>query len=120
LKQHQGRLGDSWHLDEVFIRINGQQHYLWRAVDQDGGVIDIPYGLKTRQSVSSSTYVDVSGDVKRQNGTLPTAKPDLDLLGRLQNMCSEGCVASTDFELFGHLVEVLERPPMRRFSTSTG
>jgi transposase-like protein len=30
-----------WQLDEVFIRINGQQHYLWRAVDQDGDVIDI-------------------------------------------------------------------------------
>ncbi len=41
LKRHQGRLGDSWHLDEVFIRINGQQQYLWRAVDQDGDVIDI-------------------------------------------------------------------------------
>jgi IS1 family transposase len=37
----QGRLGDSWHLDEVFVRINGRQHYLWRAVDQDGDVIDI-------------------------------------------------------------------------------
>jgi len=41
LKRRQGRLGDSWHLDEVFIRINGKQHYLWRAVDQDGDVIDI-------------------------------------------------------------------------------
>ncbi|HEX4807764.1 MAG TPA: IS6 family transposase [Bryobacteraceae bacterium] len=41
LKRRQGRLGDSWHLDEVFIRINGQQYYLWRAVDQDGDVIDI-------------------------------------------------------------------------------
>jgi putative transposase len=41
LKRRQGRLGDSWYLDEVFIRINGQQHYLWRAVDQDGDVIDI-------------------------------------------------------------------------------
>jgi putative transposase len=41
LKRRQGRLGDSWHLDEVFIRINGQQQYLWRAVDQDGDVIDI-------------------------------------------------------------------------------
>jgi putative transposase len=38
LKRRQGRLGDSWHLDEVFIRINGQQQYLWRAVDQDGDV----------------------------------------------------------------------------------
>ena len=42
LKRRQGRLGDIWHLDEVFIRINGQQQYLWRAVDQDGDVIDIP------------------------------------------------------------------------------
>jgi putative transposase len=41
LKRRQGCLGDSWHLDEVFIRTNGQQHYLWRAVDQDGEVIDI-------------------------------------------------------------------------------
>jgi putative transposase len=40
-KRQQGRLGDSWHLDEVFVRINGQQQYLWRAVDQDGDVIDI-------------------------------------------------------------------------------
>jgi putative transposase len=41
LKRRQGRLGDIWHLDEVFIRINGQQKYLWRAVDQDGDMIDI-------------------------------------------------------------------------------
>ena len=39
LKKKQGRLGDTWHLDDV--RINGQQQYLWRAVDQDGDVIDI-------------------------------------------------------------------------------
>jgi putative transposase len=30
-----------WHLDEVFVNIQGQRHYLWRAVDQDGDVIDI-------------------------------------------------------------------------------
>ena len=41
LKRRQGRLGDIGHLDEVFVRINGQQQYLWRAVDQDGDVIDI-------------------------------------------------------------------------------
>jgi putative transposase len=35
------RPGDKWHLDEVFIRIQGVQHYLWRAVDQDGVVLDI-------------------------------------------------------------------------------
>ena len=40
-KRRQLRLGDRWHLDEVFIRIGGRQHYLWRAIDQDGDVIDI-------------------------------------------------------------------------------
>jgi putative transposase len=37
----QGRLGDTWHLDELFVNIQGHQQYLWRAVDQDGDVIDI-------------------------------------------------------------------------------
>ena len=41
LKRRQGRLGDTWHLDEVFITIQGERQYLWRAVDQDGDVIDI-------------------------------------------------------------------------------
>jgi putative transposase len=35
------RPGDKWHMDEVFIRIQGVQHYLWRAVDQDDVVLDI-------------------------------------------------------------------------------
>ena len=35
------RPGDKWFLDEVFLRIRGKQHYLWRAVDQDGHVLDI-------------------------------------------------------------------------------
>jgi putative transposase len=34
-------VGDVWHLDEVFVKIRGERHYLWRAVDQDGEVIDI-------------------------------------------------------------------------------
>src|SRR5215213_2967453 len=41
LRRRRPRPGDKWHLDEVFITINGQQHYLWRAVDQDGTVLDI-------------------------------------------------------------------------------
>ena len=41
LKKQQGRLGDAWYLDEVFITIQGQRHYLYWAVDQDGDTIDI-------------------------------------------------------------------------------
>jgi len=41
LRRLRGCLGDTWFLDEVFVTIQGQRHYLWRAVDQDGDVIDI-------------------------------------------------------------------------------
>ena len=33
--------GDKWHLDEVCLMIRGQKHWLWRAVDQDGVVLDV-------------------------------------------------------------------------------
>src|SRR3954454_23192916 len=33
--------GDKWHLDEVAIKIAGVQHWLWRAVDQNGMVLDV-------------------------------------------------------------------------------
>jgi putative transposase len=41
LRRRRPRPGDKWHLDEVFIRVRGEVHYLWRAVDQDGVVLDI-------------------------------------------------------------------------------
>ena len=39
-RKHRG-YGDVFYIDEVFVRINGKQHYLWRAVDQDGEVVDV-------------------------------------------------------------------------------
>jgi putative transposase len=41
LKRRRPRPGDKWFMDEVFIRIRGKLHYVWRAVDQDGNVLDI-------------------------------------------------------------------------------
>ena len=41
IRSYGPRPGDRWHLDEVFLRIKGQVQYLWRAVDQDGEVLDI-------------------------------------------------------------------------------
>ena len=41
LRRRRARTGDKWHLDEVFLKINGITHYLWRAVDQNGVVLDI-------------------------------------------------------------------------------
>ncbi|WP_415357185.1 IS6 family transposase [Halioglobus sp. Uisw_031] len=39
-RKHRG-YGDTFYIDEVSIKINGKQHYLWRAVDQDGEVVDV-------------------------------------------------------------------------------
>ena len=39
-RKHQG-YGDTFYLDEMFVKIRGKQHYLWRAVDQDGEVVDV-------------------------------------------------------------------------------
>ena len=39
-KKHQG-YGDTFFIDEVFVKIQGKQHYLWRAVDQDGEIVDV-------------------------------------------------------------------------------
>ncbi len=39
-RRHQG-FGDTFFIDEVFVKIDGIQHYLWRAVDQDGEIVDV-------------------------------------------------------------------------------
>jgi putative transposase len=41
IRRRRPQPGDKWHLDEVFIKVRGETHYLWRAVDQDGNVLDI-------------------------------------------------------------------------------
>ena len=48
LKRRRPKLGDKWFLDEVFLKINGVQHYLWRAVDQTGvfpSVSEVPHDI---------------------------------------------------------------------------
>jgi putative transposase len=39
-RKHRG-YGDAFFIDEVFMKINAKQHYLWRTVDQDGEVVDV-------------------------------------------------------------------------------
>ncbi|WP_331750538.1 MULTISPECIES: IS6 family transposase [unclassified Streptomyces] len=49
LRRRRPRPGDKWHMDEVFVKINGEQKYLWRAVDADGNVLDIlPQGRRDK------------------------------------------------------------------------
>ncbi|MGO8846831.1 MAG: IS6 family transposase [Methylocella sp.] len=41
IRRRRPQPGDKWHLDEVFIKVCGETHYLWRAVDQNGNALDI-------------------------------------------------------------------------------
>jgi putative transposase len=53
--------GDTFCIDEVFIMINGQQHYLWRAVDQDGELVDVYLQasvMAQQRSASSDVYCE--------------------------------------------------------------
>jgi len=41
LKRRHFGFGDTFYIDEVFVKIDGKQYYLWRAIDQDGEIIDV-------------------------------------------------------------------------------
>ena len=45
-----------WHLDEVFVRINGKTHYLWRAVDQEGEVLEV-FAAKRRDRKAALKFL---------------------------------------------------------------
>ncbi len=55
LKKKRNGFGDTFFIDEVFVKINGVQHYLWRAVDQDGDVVDV-YLQKRRDSQTAKRF----------------------------------------------------------------
>ena len=55
LKRRHRVYGDTFYIDEVFVKINGKQHYLWRAVDQDGDVVDL-YLQAKRDAVAAKRF----------------------------------------------------------------
>jgi putative transposase len=57
LRRGQGRPGDMWFLDEVFITIRGERRYLWRAVDQDGDVLDILVQKRRNQRAAKQFFM---------------------------------------------------------------
>jgi len=67
-KRHQG-FGDTFFIDEVFVRIQGKQQYLWRTVDQDGEVVDV-YLQERRDARAAKRFfkrlLEVNGDEPRQ------------------------------------------------------
>jgi putative transposase len=54
-RKHRG-YGDTFYLDEAFVKINGKQHYLWRAVDQDGEVVDVYLQAKRDEAAAKRFF----------------------------------------------------------------
>ena len=74
LKRREGRLGDTWHLDELFVTIRGQRRYLWRAVDQDGDVIDILIQLRRNRQAAERFFKKLLKGQGREPRRLVTDK----------------------------------------------
>ena len=80
-RKHQG-FGDTYYLDEVFVKIGGKQHYLWRAVDQDGEVIDVYFckneEMPRQPNVSSNVFLNRAVYLEKSSPTNygAMAKPD--------------------------------------------
>jgi hypothetical protein len=56
VQPHEGFRQWKWHLDEVYVKIKGEMHYLWRAVDQEGEVLE-SYVTKTRDKAAALSRV---------------------------------------------------------------
>ena len=54
-----------WHLDEVFVRINGEMHYLWRALDHEGEVLEV---FATKRRDRRATLRFLKRTMKRYGG----------------------------------------------------
>ena len=65
-RKHRG-YGDTFYIDEVFVKINGKQFYLWRAVDQDGEVVDV-YLQSRRDGAAAKRFFR---RLSRSSGTEP-------------------------------------------------
>jgi putative transposase len=56
LRRRRPRCGDTWPMDEVVLTIRGKKHYLWRAVDQDGNVLDILVQSRRNKNAAKGSF----------------------------------------------------------------
>jgi putative transposase len=81
LRRRRARSADKWHLDEVQLKIKGRKHWLWRAVDRDGLVLDILVQERRNQEAAERFLRRVldgggagtAGGGHGQAGQLPTS-----------------------------------------------
>ena len=82
-----------WHLDEVYVKINGETHYLWRAIDQEGEILE-SFVTKTRDKAAALTFMKKA--LKRHGSPEAITTDGLERLGRPDPLLeSAACGAGT-------------------------
>ena len=64
-RRRRGQQGDTWHLDELFVTLNGRQQYLWRAVDEDGDMLDILGAIAPESSRRGTVLSEIAETARR-------------------------------------------------------
>ena len=111
LRRRQGRLGDIWHLDEVFVTIQGRRHDLWRAVDHDGDVLDILVQSRRDCRAVTRLFRKLLQGQERQPGRLVTDKLSSDTAAHRAVMPS---VAHRTDRYANNRAEVSHQPTRQR------
>ncbi len=88
IRKRRAKPGSRWHLDEMYLKINGKQYYLWRAVDQDGIELDILVTKKRDKKAAKQFFkrllvncqyepkVVVTDKLKSYSAALPDVLPN--------------------------------------------
>ena len=93
-RKHRG-YGDTFYIDEVFVKLNSKQHYLWRAVDQDGEVLDVYLQAKRDGTAAKRFFRRLLRNHGREPRKLVTDKlrsygvAHRELIPELSEACSE-------------------------------
>ena len=66
-----------WHLDEMYVKVNGEMVYLWHAVDQEGEILESYAALPTNQVVTEIRIRTRQRPQPLRTGTPPRRSPDL-------------------------------------------
>jgi len=74
LRKRRGQPGDKWHVDEAFIKINGKTHYLWRAVDQNGLVLDILVTKRRKKETAKPFFLKLLKELNYEPRVIITDK----------------------------------------------
>jgi transposase-like protein len=55
-KRRRGKVGNSWYVDETYVKINGEWHYLYRAIDRDGNLVDVRLSAKRDKAAAKAFF----------------------------------------------------------------